>query len=194
MLNFKKYFNLFENTESQYKFVIVGGVHGDEPAGNIAADYFKNKDNIYVFSHINKSHKRRFNGKDLNRHFDQNGQTKIQKDIISKIEEIKPLLVICLHEDDSLDGIYAYSTPKIKDKIKECLADVNFKKMKFAHHDKTDGGVIFNGKMPVKGTLEKALAKRNIDYSTIETPIKQMPVEDRAKIMVKLVKGIISTY
>ena len=59
---------LIENLLNKKTFVIVSGLHGDEPAGNIAAQFFTNKKNVHVISNINCTNKRRMNGKDLN-HF-----------------------------------------------------------------------------------------------------------------------------
>jgi hypothetical protein len=45
---------LFAQLLNKKTFVIISGIHGDEPAGNKAAEYFKNQKNVYVISNINK--------------------------------------------------------------------------------------------------------------------------------------------
>ena len=79
--------------------VIVAGIHGDEPAGNIAAQYFTNHKGVKVIKDINLSGKRRFEGKDLNRQFGRS-TCKIADQILNNIIELNPKLVICLHEDN----------------------------------------------------------------------------------------------
>ena len=82
---------LIENLLNNKTFVIISGLHGDEPAGNKAAEYFKNQKNVHVISNINTTNKRRVDGRDLNRHFDDKGNSdEIQEDIISQIEELNP--------------------------------------------------------------------------------------------------------
>ena len=88
---------LIENLLNKKTFVIVSGLHGDEPAGNIAAQFFTNKKNVHVISNINCTNKRRMNGKDLNRHFDTPDENDLQDKILLKIEEMNPSIVISLH-------------------------------------------------------------------------------------------------
>ena len=62
--------SLYESIGEQ-PIVVTGGMHGDETAGNVAADRFKNKKGIFVISHINSTDKRREGPIDLNRHFEE---------------------------------------------------------------------------------------------------------------------------
>jgi hypothetical protein len=98
---------LVEKLLNNKTFVIISGIHGDEPAGNAASEYFKNQKNVYVISNINKTNERRVDGKDLNRHFDTPDDNDLQDKILLKIEELNPSVVISLHEDDEVDGVYA---------------------------------------------------------------------------------------
>jgi predicted deacylase len=183
---------LVENLLNKKTFVIVSGLHGDEPAGNKAAEYFKNQKNVYVISNINKTNKRRVDGRDLNRHFDDKGHSdEIQENIISQIEKLNPSMVIDLHEDDEVDGVYAYCSPELENIVKSCLCDIELDVAKSAHGDKTNKGVIVNGKQPYKGTLEKALAKRNILYCTIETPSSLESFEKRVDCLKNIVHNLI---
>ena len=187
---------LFENLLNKYTkedvYVLVSGIHGDEPAGNEAVKYFKNRKNIYIISNVNKTGKRRLNGKDLNRHFDSEDSTAIQDNILNKILEINPKLVIDLHEDDEVDSVYAYCTKDIEDNVKKALSDLGVKLAKRAHGDNTDDGVIVNGKQPYKNTLEKALKKRNISYCAIETPSSSEELQKRVDHMIKIINHLIS--
>jgi predicted deacylase len=184
---------LVEKILNKKTFVIVSGLHGDEPAGNKAAEYFKNQKNIHVISNINKTNKRRMNGKDLNRHFDTPDENDLQDKILLKIEEMNPSIVISLHEDDEVDGVYVYSSPDLEEYIKKCLDGIDFKILKNVHGDKAEDGVITNGKQPYKGTLERALRRRNISYCTIETPSKNENLKKRVDCLKKIVFNIINT-
>jgi predicted deacylase len=183
---------LIEKHSGNKTFVIISGIHGDEPAGNKAAEYFKNQKNVYVISNINKTNKRRVDGKDLNRHFDTPDNNDFQDRLLLKIEELNPSIVISLHEDDEVDGIYAYCSPDLEEHIKNCLSEVDIKILKQAHGDETNDGVITNGKQPYKGTLERALRRRNISYCTIETPSKEN-FEKRVDCLKNIVFNILST-
>lgn len=162
--------------------VIVGGIHGDEPAGNLAAKTFKGQKGIVVIADINTTGKRRLQGVDPNRHFDMKDSLEIEDEILERIEKIKPRLVIALHEDDSTDQIYAYCSPGMKDKVKAVLASLHLPLAKSAIGDKTDHGVITTGHLPTRGTLERALRKRDIPSCTIETPSKKYSLEKRVEI------------
>jgi predicted deacylase len=188
-MTFKEYLSSKNN-----KIVIISGLHGDEPAGNIAAKFFENDKNVYVISDINSTNKRRMNGRDLNRHFDTPDKNDIQDKIILGIEKLKPSIVISLHEDDEVDGVYAYCSTDLEECIKKCLDGIDIKILKNAHGDKTDDGVITNGKQPYKGTLERALRRRNISYCTIETPSKKESLEERITCLKQIVSNIINSY
>jgi len=133
------------------------------------------------------------NGKYLNRHFDTPDENDLQDKILLKIEEMNPSIVISLHEDDEVDGVYVYSSPDLEEYIKKCLDGIDFKILKNVHGDKTDDGVITNGKQPYKGTLERALRRRNISYCTIETPSKNENLKKRVDCLKKIVFNIINT-
>ena len=186
-----KFDALVENLLNPNVFVIVSGLHGDEPAGNTAANYFKNLPNVKVYSNLNKTKKRRLNGKDPNRHFDTDDQNDLQDRLLSKIEELNPTLVISLHEDDEVDGVYAYCSPEIEDKVKNALMKSKIQLAVKAHGDVTDQGVISNGQQPYKGTLERALKRRNIPYCTLETPCADEEFETRAKTLISVVSDLI---
>jgi len=184
---------LIEKTLNKKTFCIISGLHGDEPAGNVAANYFNNKSNIFVFANLNPTDKRRLGGKDLNRHFDTKDSSELQKSLLTKIEELSPSLVISLHEDDEIENAYAYCSYEIKDIVKSAFRNIEVNKAKYAHGDKTDNGVIVNGKQPYSGTLERALKRRNILYCTLETPSRDK-LENRIKCLKKLVEDIIRQY
>jgi len=174
---------LVENVLKNKTCVIVSGLHGDEPAGNIAVQAFKNKENIFIFSNINKTNKRRYKGKDLNRHFDDNNRADISDKLLQKIEDINPYIVISLHEDNEVSGLYAYCSQEIEQIVQGCIKHAGFHLAKRAHSDKTDSGVITDGKQPYRGTLERALKKRGILYCTLETPLEAANINDRVECM-----------
>ncbi len=165
--------------------VIIGGIHGDERAGAIAADGFKDDKRVIVISHVNKSGKRRLGGRDLNRHFNDTSGP-VQKHIISQILDINPRLVIDLHEDDKARGVYAYCSQDIAEKLQNILQYISMPLEKCAYGDKTDRGVIVNGKQPFPGTLERMLEKIGVPYCTLETPMSY-PFEERVKCLQQIV-------
>jgi NTP pyrophosphatase (non-canonical NTP hydrolase) len=167
--------------------LVVSGIHGDEPAGNMAAK--KLEDHVDVVSEINPSNKRRFRGKDINRHFDKPSAGKKQKNLLDIIKEKKPSRVISLHEDNEADKPYAYSSESLKEETKEALKDKDTAAS--AHGDETDNGVISKGKNPPDGSLEKALDNRGIDRVTVETPSKSQDIDQRVKTQLDVVKGLL---
>lgn len=182
---------LVEQILNPKKIVIVSGLHGDEPAGNLAAQYFKDQPNIKVFSNINKTNKRRMDGEDPNRHFDTDDQTDLQDRILNAIENINPTLVISLHEDDEVDGVYAYCSSEIEDRVKNSLSKSKIKLTHKAHGDITNDGVITKGQQPYKGSLERALKRRNIPYCTLETPSTKEDIQKRAETLISIIKDLI---
>jgi hypothetical protein len=182
-----------EKTEQSFQqkkanALIVSGLHGDEPAGDIAAD--KLKDSVDVVSHINPSNKRRFEGKDLNRHFNKPTEGNKQKTILDLIKKKKPDLVVSLHEDDEAKKPYAYASKNIKDKVEKALKDKDTAKS--AHGDKAEHGVISEGKNPPDGSLEKALDAQGIHRVTLETPSKTENKQSRVKTHLDVVRKLLS--
>jgi predicted deacylase len=188
-LTFEEYYNEIQKTESPV--VIVGGIHGDEPAGNLAAKRFEGKEGIVVISDVNTTGERRLDGVDPNRHFDKKDSLPIEDKILSKIEEIKPRLVISLHEDDTTDEVYAYCSPGMVDKVKAALKSLKVPLAKSAIGDKTDEGVISHGHLPTVGTLERALRKHDIPSVTFETPVKSYSLKDRVELQIKAVNFLL---
>jgi len=186
ILTFEEYYNQIESP-----VVLVGGIHGDEPAGNIAAKRYKGKENIVVIADVNPTGKRRLDGVDPNRHFDKKDSLPIEDEILAKIEEVQPRLVIALHEDDTTDEVYAYCSPGMKDKVQAVLAELDVPLAKSAIGDKTDKGVIVRGHLPTAGTLERALRKRDIPSVTVETPVKSYSLEERVKLQIRIVNGLL---
>ena len=116
-----------------------------------------------------------------------------QNNILNTIEENNPILVISLHEDDEVDGVYVYCSPYIKEQVKASLKDIDLPLASKAHTDETDEGVITKGKQPYEGTLERALERRNILYCTIETPSKEN-FEKRVDSMTKIVHNLLNIF
>lgn len=165
--------------------LLVAGLHGDEPAGNEAADKLQNVDKI---TRVNKTGKRRIDGKDPNRHFDKETEGKLQKDILKTIEDKDPDLVVAMHEDDEAQKPYAYASESAADKLKAVLKDKNTAQS--AHGDKTDKGVISKGNNPKDGSLEKALDRRGIPRVTIETPSSAQSLEERTATQMDIVNKL----
>ena len=174
--------------------VIIGGIHGDEPAGNIAAKKFEGRKDVIVIADVNTTGKRRLDGVDPNRHFDKDDSLPIEDEILSKIEAIQPRLVISLHEDDTTDEVYAYCSPGMEDKVKAALKSLDVPLAKSAIGDKTDEGVIVRGHLPTVGTLERALRKRDIPSVTIETPVKSYDLEERVNLHIRAVNFLFNSY
>lgn len=168
--------------------LVVSGIHGDEPAGNIAAKKLDGK--VDTVTDVNPTEKRRFEGKDINRHFDKPSAGSVQKRLLDLIETKKPSSVISLHEDDEIDKPYAYSSETMADKVKKALRGKRVASS--AHGDITDKGVISEGKNPPEGSLEKALDKRDIPHATIETPSKSKNIDDRTKIHTDVIKSLLN--
>ena len=188
ILTFEEYYNQIESP-----VVLVGGIHGDEPAGNIAAKKFEGRKDVVVIADVNTTGERRLDGVDPNRHFDKEDSLPIEDEILAKIEALQPRLVIALHEDDTTDEVYAYCSPGMKDKVQAVLAELGVPLAKTAIGDKADKGVIARGHLPTAGTLEKALRKRDIPSVTIETPIKSYSLEDRVKLQIQIVNGLLKS-
>ncbi len=167
--------------------LVVSGIHGDEPAGDVAAE--KLKGTTDVISNINPTDKRRFRGKDINRHFDKPAEGSIQQKLLDIIDSKRPSRVVALHEDDEVAKPYAYSSPSLAHEVKEALKDKDTATS--AHNDKTDDGVISEGKNPPKGSLEKALDNRGIDHATIETPSKSQNMDERTKTHLDVIKSLL---
>jgi hypothetical protein len=167
--------------------LVVSGIHGDEPAGDVAAE--KLKGTTDVISDINPTDKRRFRGKDINRHFDKPVEGSIQQKLLDIIDSKRPSKVVALHEDDEVDKPYAYSSPSLAHEVKEALKDKDTATS--AHNDKTDDGVISEGKNPPKGSLEKALDNRGIAHATIETPSKSQNMGERTKTHLDVIKSLL---
>lgn len=186
-------FLLEKNETRDSNIVIVGGLHGDETAGNLAANLFKGKDSIVVINNINTSGKRRLNGKDLNRHFDVDESTDLNNSILSKVLQYNPTIVIDLHEDKDAKGVYVYCSKELSPSIKQILKQYELPLAKSACGDRVSDGVVDDGNLPVKGTLEKALSKRNILYCTLETPTK-WKLEKRVEVLKQITNNIINNF
>jgi NTP pyrophosphatase (non-canonical NTP hydrolase) len=182
-----KHFAVNKGVEKTASALVVSGIHGDEPAGNMAAK--KLEDRVDVVSGINPSNKRRFRGKDINRHFDKPSAGKKQKSLLDVIKEKKPSRVISLHEDNEVDKPYAYSSASLKEETKRALKDKDTAAS--AHGDKTEDGVISKGKNPPDGSLEKALDDRGIDRVTVETPSKSQDIDQRVRTQLDVVRGLL---
>ena len=180
---------LFEEIKNT-SIVIVGGLHGDETAGNLVANLFKNRKGIVVINNINTTGKRRLNGKDINRHFDTKSSTNLNDSILASVLKHNPKMVIDLHEDVDARGVYVYCSEELSSKIKDILKTYELPLAKSACGDKVVDGVVDHGHLPTKGTLEKALSERNILYCTFETPTK-WKLEKRIEVLKLLVDNII---
>jgi hypothetical protein len=170
--------------------IIVSGIHGDEPAGNVVAELFRGTQGVKIISGINNTGHRRLHGKDINRHFDTADQGELQGMLLNQILENNPKLVISLHEDDEVDAVYSYASPSIKSIVEGILSSLELPLAETSHGDSADSGVISKGKQPFKGTLEKALTKRGIPYCTIETP-SNWDLKVRTQTQQKIVSGLL---
>jgi len=169
--------------------VVVSGLHGDEPAGNVAAEAFIDMPNITVIKNINNTGKRREGKYDLNRQFEK-GTSEKADNILKAVLEKKPKVVISLHEDFEGKGVYCYCSNGIAPLLKDILPNLNIKLVKSAYGDKAENGVITDTKAPFPNSLEESLSKRNIEYCTIETPTK-LNLKERAHIHKTIVKQIL---
>jgi hypothetical protein len=175
----------------EFPVVIVGGIHGDEPAGNIAAKEFVGKKGVVVVSDVNPTGKRRFHGIDLNRHFGLKNSLPIEDTLLTKITELKPRTVIALHEDDTTDEVYAYCSLGLVNMVKVALKSLQAPLAKSAIGDRTDEGVITHGHLPCRGTLEHELRHRHIENCTIETPAKKHSVHERVELHKHMVSALL---
>lgn len=182
MVTFQKYL-------LKESIVIVSGLHGDEPAGNVASKEFKGMEGITVIRNINNTGKRRDGKCDLNRQFEKGTSDKADL-ILKAILKRNPKLVISLHEDFDGQGVYCYCSEGIASILKDILPKLNVKLVKSAYGDKAENGVITNSNAPWPHTLEQALDKRHIEHCTIETPTK-LDLEERAKIHTTIVRELL---
>jgi hypothetical protein len=158
----------------------VHGIHGDEPAGTLALKE-KGEDSVDAGNHTGD---RKMNGKDLNRHIGKDSP--ILKAVLKK----NPKLVVDLHEDNDASGVYAYTSPSQKEKVKKILSSIGGLPVAGkGDGEKTDGGVISSADGPYSGSLERVVAKKKIPYVTLETPGKK-PLEDRVDYQKKFIDKI----
>lgn len=180
------------------KAVIISGIHGDEPAGNIAAQHFKKLKDVLVIDYVNTTGKRRFLGLDLNRNFLKRNMPEKDKDILQSILKVQPEIVISLHEDDSIGSVYMYCSADLSFFLQSLLKDTEITintAHGFVHGDKAEKGVIQGGLSHKRqGTLERALEKYNIPHCTIETPTKKHSIEERAEIQKNIVTNILKHF
>jgi predicted deacylase len=170
--------------------IILSGIHGDEPAGNIAAELFRGTKGVKVISGINRTGKRRIDGKDPNRHFGTPDEGELQENILNAIFEDQPRLVISLHEDNESTGMYAYSSKTMAPVIAKVIKSLDVPIISTIHGDAAKDGVISGGKQPFRGTLERTLRSYSIPYCTLETPTC-WDLKVRSTCLSKAVSGII---
>jgi predicted deacylase len=188
--------SIFEAYLNKKKAVLVAGLHGDEPAGNLAAQHYSERSDVMVINYVNPTGNRRFLGLDLNRNFLGKDALEKNKNIIEDIKKADPDIVICLHEDDRCDGVYMYCSPDLSYFLKSLLPSLDINLATGTRYkDKIESGVIVGGySLERKGTLEKALTSYGISNCTIETPSKQYSLQERAEIQIKIINNILKHY
>ena len=180
-----------QSQTKQANLVVTHNVHGDEPAGEIAAKKLEDQ-GIERLDAGNHTGKRRYCGVDLNRHFDKSKTTSQNKKILEKLRAKKPTLLVDLHEDSDAAGAYAYTTPELKNYVKGLLKRRNSKLPTAleADGDRTDEGVITDGKHPGPGALVSAARREGIPYILLETPSNKVPLKDRADYQRQVVEEV----
>ncbi len=181
------------NPSIKRTLLITAGIHGDEPAGPIALTQFVERGSfpfnlrLIILPLLNPSgfaKKSRYNKqrRDLNRTFNREVTEPKEIELFKKaIEGEKIDLMLSMHEDDTHDGTYLYTSDQ--DKIasyKRLLKDTNnylpTEDGKSVYGDKSDDGVIYidskNHKAKHTHSLEYYMQDRGIQYVTFETPGK----------------------
>jgi hypothetical protein len=175
---------------NQDNTVITTGIHGDEKASRKAGKELSKDYNVTDIG--NHSGKRKLEGKDLNRAFDDKYKPDIVRYALKNIKSKNPKNIIDLHEDNETDGAYAYASKDIADKVRDTLHKGT--KLKLADkvkEDKADRGVITGGKYPPKGSLVKKLEREGVSYALYETPTN-IPMRDRVNFHKEKVKQLIN--
>ena len=180
-----------QSQTKQANLVVSHNVHGDEPAGEIAAKKLESQ-GIERLDAGNHTGKRRYCGIDLNRHFGESRTTDQNKKILEKLRAKKPTLLVDLHENSDANGAYAYTTPELKNYVKGLLKRRNSKLPTAleADGDRTDEGVITDGKHPGRGALVSAARREGIPYILLETPSNEAPLKVRADYQRQIVEEV----
>ncbi len=176
-----------KNPDAAINILIIGGIHGDEPAGVLAAVELASMDYIDTqcvkilpcanpVGYVNDT---RENGdkEDINRQFDD-GHTqeeeKILKDLVAQAD-----ILITLHEDDTHDGCYVYAPTVHQDVGHKALAEMSktlpIENSKSIFGDPTDRGLItnFDLKKPKHGNSIEGYGKKlGVPSFCLEVPGK----------------------
>ncbi len=185
--------------------MVIGGIHGDEPAGYLAADSIASwaidRGTLLVLPRANVPaivDRKRIapGGSDLNRTFpgDPHGnQTEVLAfEIFSLIEEFKPCWVLDLHEAEDFERfargslgqtlIYPHEGESL-DIVKELLTAVNRTIYSEEYHF-----LLLRG--AAHGSLIEAVYLHNAEAIILETCMK-MPVETRIKYQRQIVASML---
>jgi len=179
----------FPKTLSRTKVLIVGGIHGDEPAGPLGLMKFLEQRNskeilsrlsasfipvmnVYGFTHDTRTNE---GNKDINRNYD-NGTPSKEAQVIKNnkdfIFDLASKGFLTLHEDDTKDNFYLYTCGK-NQKLFDSLRSVGKKSFGLATGEANDKYPINNGFVKDvldDGSFESFLGNNGIIGITTETP------------------------
>lgn len=185
--------------------LITGGIHGNEPSGANAAEQIRHwpiaKGRMIVVPQVNvlglKADSRWFplerndnKLRDMNRNFptpdDLAPRTALARELWQLIQQVKPDLVIDLHEGFDFhiansksvgSSVICKPGPKRQASAERMLAAVNA-----SITDKQRQLVLLDRKGPVMGSMARACADRlNVDAFIIETTFKDQPLSLRTR-------------
>ncbi len=185
--------------------MVIGGIHGDEPAGFMAADsiasWAVDRGTLLVLPHANVpaiSNRSRMapGGSDLNRVFPGDpggsGTEQLAAEIYSVMVEFEPSWVIDLHEADNferelrgaLGQTFIYPEASASEDIaKELLTSVN-RTMLLDDYS----FILLRGMAP--GSAIEAASQLGADAMIIET-CKKMPLNERVKIHRQVISSLL---
>lgn len=200
---------LLEADEAKKTLVIIGGIHGDEPAGpyGIAAwlrrGRYPSDINVMCVPLLNptgfdKKTRENAGGRDLNRGLNKKMKPAKELQVLLKsLAEESIDFVLTLHEDGEHKGVYLYSSSKdLKPLCKDILLaasqhiPINTNDKIFG--DNAENGMIFDDSSKPKHihSIEYYVEQKGIDCITFETP-QNVDLQVRIKAQVETIGAVI---
>lgn len=198
-----------EADEAKKTLLIIGGIHGDEPAGpyGIAAWLRRGKYpsdiNILCVPLLNptgfdKQTRENAGGRDLNRGLNKSIKPAKELQVLLKsLAEESIDFVLTLHEDGEHEGVYLYSSstdmkPLCKDILKAASQHIPINTNEKIFGDNAQDGMIFDDSSKPKHihSIEFYVEQNGINCITFETP-QNVDLQIRIKAQVEAIDAVI---
>lgn len=178
---------------------IVAGIHGDEIAGQLAADILKESEisagTLYILSPANavgaeRNTRTTLDSKDLNRVFPGNASggeaERIAAAIYADISDISPALVIDLHETDSV--------PVDRDFLERAIVCASITGIEDAVIDLiSEGKFTLYGSPPAGSINAEVNSRLSIPVVTVET-WTEAPIDERVADQLAVVRHFLAAF